>query len=56
MGIVCQIGGENDSLTPKVLIPTVGKITFKRSDLGVTKYTAHLVKKEVEAHENCMMK
>ena len=29
MGIVCQIGGENDSLTQKVLIPTVSKILLK---------------------------
>jgi len=29
MGTVCQIGGENDSLTQKVLILTVSKILLK---------------------------
>lgn len=47
MGTVCQIGGENDSLTQKVLILTVSRYFC---DLGVTKHTVHLVKKEVDVH------
>lgn len=50
LGRVCHIGGENYSLTHKGIDSNCQQDTFKKSDLGVTKCSAILVKIEVDVH------
>lgn len=50
MGITCQIGGKNYSLTHKSIDSNYQQDTFKRSELGVTIDTVVFVIKEVDGH------
>lgn len=50
MGITCQIGGKNYSLTHKSIDSNYQQDTFKSSDLGVTVNTVVIVKNEVVVH------
>lgn len=56
MGIACQICGEGYSLMNKSIDSDCQKDTFVKVSFRLSEYTAPLVKKEVDVHENCMMK